>query len=67
MVTYTDGYGLWCSTAQHHATAKKEIVHELATRLETHNRPYAIIKRDLNRTLTVKRCPICGDWKEVTN
>ena len=66
-MTYADGYGLWHSTAQHHATAKKEIVHELATRLETHNRPYAVMKRTLNREVKITRCPISGDWKEAAN
>lgn len=66
-MTYADGFGSWHSTAKHHSTAKKEIVHELATRMETHNQPYAVIKRTLNRTVSVKRCPINGDWKEVVN
>ena len=67
MATYADGYGLWHSTAQHHATAKKEIVHELATRLEKHSLPYATIKHTLNRTIRVVRCPVDGHWKEVAN
>lgn len=66
-MTYADGFGLWHSTAKHHATAKKQIVHELAIRYETHNRPYDIIKRDLNSTVRVVRCPISGDWKEAAN
>lgn len=67
MATYADGFGIWHSTAQHHATAKKQIVHELATLMETRNLPYALMKRTLNRTVRVVRCPVDGHWKEVVN
>lgn len=66
-MTYADGFGLWHSTAQHRATAKKEIVHELATRMETHNRPYTLVKRDLDRSLKIMRCPVSNTWKEAAN